>query len=36
MPSREWVGAWVDEQGKGGWDRGFLEGKLERVIIFEI
>jgi hypothetical protein len=27
---------WVGEQGKGGGDRGFSEGKLEKGITFEM
>jgi hypothetical protein len=27
MPGPESRSGWVDEQGEGDWDRGFLEGK---------
>jgi hypothetical protein len=29
-----WNG-WVGDQGEGGWDRGFSEGKLRKGITFE-
>jgi len=36
---REWVGGWGSillEQGEGGWDSRFLEGKTGKVITFEM
>jgi hypothetical protein len=36
MPGQRSMSGWVGEQGKGGWDRGFSEGKLGKGIIFEM
>jgi hypothetical protein len=36
MPGQGNGSAWVDEQWKRGWDRGFLEGKPGKGITFEI
>jgi hypothetical protein len=36
MPGQESRSGWVDAQGKGGWDRGFLEGKPRKGLTFEI
>jgi hypothetical protein len=36
MPGQGSRSGWVGEQGEGGWNRGFSEGKPEKEIIFEI
>jgi hypothetical protein len=36
MPGPGSKSGWVSEQGEGGWDRWFSEGKLEKGIIFEM
>jgi hypothetical protein len=36
MPGQGSRSGWVDEQGEGGWDRRFLEGKLGKGITFEM
>ena len=36
MPGPESGSGWVGEQGEGGRDRGFSEGKLGKGIIFEM
>ena len=36
MPGPGSGNGWVGEQGKGGGDRGFLEGKLRKGITFEM
>jgi len=36
---QEWVGRWgstLREAGKGGWEKGLVEGKLVREITFEM
>jgi hypothetical protein len=36
MPGQESRSRWVDEQGGGGGDGGFSEGKPEKGITFEV
>jgi hypothetical protein len=36
MPGPGSRSGWVGEQGEGGGDRGFLKGKLEKEITFEM
>jgi hypothetical protein len=36
MPGSGSGSGWVEEQGEGGEDRGFLEGKLGKGITFKI
>ena len=36
MPGEQSGNGWVSGQGEGGWDNGFLEGKLEKGITFEM
>ena len=35
MPGQGSRNGWVGEQGEGGWDRGFSEGKAGKGITFE-
>jgi hypothetical protein len=36
MPGSGSRSGWVDEQGKGGEDRGFSEGKLQKELTFKM
>jgi hypothetical protein len=36
MPGQGSGSGWVCEQGKGGWDRGFSEGKTGKEITFKM